>query len=97
MSLSSVCVVSNALRLNFFKPILKADNTEEENEMVTVIKVQGMMCPHCEARVKSVLEAIEGVSKAAPNHKKGVVKVEFDAPVDVQLLKDAINEAGYKA
>ena len=97
MSLSSVCVVSNALRLNFFKPILKSDNTEEENEMVTVIKVQGMMCPHCEARVKSVLEAIEGVSKAAPNHKKGVVKVEFDAPVDVQILKNVINEAGYKA
>ena len=99
MSLSSVCVVTNALRLNFFKPIKKLENTEREEEdgMVTVIKVSGMMCPHCEARVKSALEAIEGVKEAKPNHKRGLVKVVFDKEVDIDSLKATITEAGYKA
>ena len=106
MSLSSVCVVSNALRLNFFKPLLKKSNSKNKNEnminneenddMGLVLKVSGMMCPHCEARVKSVLEAIEGVEKATPNHKKGIVKVKFDAPADILAIKSAITEAGYK-
>ncbi len=100
MSLSSVCVVTNALRLNFFKPINKQEiqeiQVEEENDdMVTVIKVSGMMCPHCEARVKSVLEAIEGVEKASPSHKKGIVKIKFDAPAEISTIKNAIKEAGY--
>ena len=64
--------------------------------MGLVLKVSGMMCPHCEARVKSVLEAIEGVEKATPNHKKGIVKVKFDAPADILAIKSAITEAGYK-
>ena len=101
MSLSSVCVVTNALRLNLFKPLFKKTKNEEieaeEDEMVTVIRVSGMMCPHCEARVKTALEAIEGVEKATPSHKKGVVKVKFDAPATVSQIKSAITEAGYSA
>ncbi len=106
MSLSSVCVVSNALRLNFFKTLSKKSknddnnsdtmNSEEDNEMGLVLKVSGMMCPHCEARVKSVLEALDGVEKATPNHKKGIVKIKFDAPADISIIKSAITEAGYK-
>lgn len=65
--------------------------------MVTIIKVKGMMCGHCEARVKAALEKIEGVKEAVPNHKKNIVKVTFDAPCDVDALKAAIIEAGYEA
>ena len=103
MSLSSVCVVTNALRLNFFKSVQASNgvkinlNNEEEKEMTAVIKVSGMMCPHCEARVKEVLEKIDGVKKATPNHKKGIVTVVLDDGCDVAILKSAINEAGYKA
>ena len=98
MSLSSVCVVTNALRLNFFKALYKSNEPSEaeEDDMVTVIKVSGMMCPHCEARVKEALEKIEGVEKASPNHKKGLVKVKFDVPADISTIKGAITEAGYK-
>jgi Cu2+-exporting ATPase len=56
-----------------------------------------MMCPHCEARVKEVLEKIDGVKKATPNHKKAIVTVVLDDGCDVAILKSAINEAGYKA
>lgn len=106
MSLSSFCVVTNALRLNFFKPVRKkgvdnAENIEEineykENEMVTVLKVSGMMCPHCEARVKKALEAIDGVKEAKPNHKKGIVKITFDSGVDIDVLKATVSAEGYK-
>ncbi|MBO5375204.1 MAG: heavy metal translocating P-type ATPase [Clostridia bacterium] len=98
MSLSSVCVVTNALRLNFFKALKgSSEPTDtEEDDMVTVIKVSGMMCPHCEARVKEALEKIEGVEKASPSHKKGLVKVKFDAPADISTIKSTIAEAGYK-
>ncbi|MBR2295819.1 MAG: heavy metal translocating P-type ATPase [Clostridia bacterium] len=102
MSLSSVCVVTNALRLNFFK-MLKLDKNEnieneideEDNGMSIVLKVSGMMCPHCEARVKSALEAIEGVKEAKPNHKKSIVKISVDGEVDMQALKNAITACGY--
>lgn len=102
MSLSSVCVVTNALRLNFFK-MLKLDKNEnieneideEDDEMSIVLKVSGMMCPHCEARVKSALEAIEGVKEAKPNHKKSIVKISVDGEVDMQALKNAITACGY--
>lgn len=107
MSLSSFCVVTNALRLNLFKTVnssnqskkspKKINQNESEDKMVTIIKVKGMMCGHCEARVKAALEKIEGVKEAAPNHKKNIVKVTFDAPCDVDALKAAIIEAGYEA
>lgn len=104
MSLSSFCVVMNALRLNFFKPIKRLESIEneetEDDEMVTVLKVSGMMCPHCEARVKSALEAVEGIKEAKPNHKKGIVKISFDKGANIEALVDmakkTVTDAGYK-
>lgn len=98
MSLSSFCVVSNALRLNF-KDIYSHNNfktAKEKKSMEITLKIDGMMCPHCEARVKSVLEEIDGVLEAIPSHteKKAVVKLSKD--VDVEILNSAIIDAGYK-
>ena len=114
MSLSSISVVSNALRLNLWKPKFATEagvspdfkpivnncyqTNNEENEdrtMEFVIKVNGMMCPHCEARVKKVLEQIEGVTAATPDHKAGIVTVQADASVALAALEAAITEQGY--
>ncbi len=93
MSLSSVCVISNALRLNFFK----TNNISKEKKiMQAVLKVEGVMCPHCEARVKKALEDIVGVIEAAPNHKTGEVIVKHNADISIDVLKTAVNEQGYK-
>ncbi|MBE6663571.1 MAG: heavy metal translocating P-type ATPase [Ruminococcaceae bacterium] len=104
MSLSSFCVVTNALRLNLFrekkayKRKKKALNIERvENKMEIELKVEGMMCPHCEARVKSVLEAIDGVAMASPSHKKSNVVIKLSKEVDSQLLISTIESQGYKA
>lgn len=113
MSLSSVSVVSNALRLNLWKPKKMCVKTEEcketltnniikeeinevkENETVTVvIKVDGMMCPHCEARVKKACETVEGVTLATPSHTEGTVILEMSADV-TEACKSAITDAGY--
>ena len=114
MSLSSFSVVSNALRLNLWKPgeklqsgdISKENLTnndkletiqEKENEKMTVIiKVEGMMCPHCEARVKKACEAIDGVTLATPSHEKGEVTVEMTSDVSSQCV-EAIVAQGYEA
>lgn len=108
MSLSSFCVVSNALRLNFIKihspkrdkkikSVHKAEPTMEDKTMKeTIIKVKGMMCPHCEARVKSALEEIEAVESAVPSHEKGEVKIALSAEVDNAVLEKAIENAGYE-
>lgn len=110
MSLSSVCVVTNALRLNLWKArececgnidnkvIEITENTEEkeENQVKRVYKVSGMMCPHCEARVKSVCEAIEGVKLATPSHKDGTVEIECLDTVTDEAVKSAITNAGYE-
>ena len=102
MSLSSICVVSNALRLNFVR--LDGNiNKLEENEMfgrkndgLTVeIKIDGMMCPHCEGRVKKALEALEQVKEAAVSHKKGNAVITLNTETDVQILKNTVEEAGY--
>lgn len=92
MSLSSVCVVTNALRLNTFE-FEKKKRIKEKNTM-TVIKVKGMMCPHCEAAVKSALESVSGVKNAVADHKKGTVTVDGDAPLEV--LKQTIVAKGYE-
>lgn len=97
MSLSSVCVVSNALRLNLFKPY-KADmkeNITEAKEM-KVMKIEGVMCEHCEARIKSALEAVKGVKSAEVSHKTGEAKIETAAHMDDVLLTSAVEDAGYK-
>ena len=97
MSLSSFCVVTNALRLNFVK--LYAQNTinkKEENIMEKVIKVEGMMCPHCEAHVKKALEEIPGVVSAVASHTAGTATVTLSADVDVAILRAAVEAQGYK-
>ena len=70
--------------------------TETENTMTKIISVEGMMCPHCEARVKKVLEAIGGVSLATPSHTDKKVVVELSAPTADEVLIAAITDAGYE-
>ena len=93
MSLSSFSVVMNALSLNvqnIFKKISK-----ENKKMSKVFKGSGMMCPHCEAHVKSALEAIDGVESAVASHKEGSVTVTLSKEVSDTVIKDAIVKAGY--
>ncbi len=59
------------------------------------MKIEGMMCPHCEARVKAALEAIDGVESAAVSHETGSADVTLSFPVDDAVLKDAVEKAGY--
>ena len=111
MSLSSFCVVANALRLNLWRPKQCADisqdckdnaaNVTDINEiqekvedMTVTIKVEGMMCPHCEARVKKACESVEGVSLATPSHTEGTVVVVMTDDVSDKCRK-AIADAGY--
>ena len=98
MSLSSFCVVTNALRLNFAKiygkskPIL----ISEEKKMEKTIKVEGMMCPHCEAHVKKALEALEGVEVAVASHEKKTVTLTLSHDVSDLEIKNVITSEGYK-
>lgn len=102
MGLSSFCVVSNALRLNLVKPYsnkkdkhINKDNKERiEKEMK--IKVNGMMCAHCEAHVKKALEAIEGIETAVASHEENLVTIVKSADVEESLIKTAVEEAGYE-
>lgn len=90
MSLSSVCVVSNALRLNFIS--LK---NERKRKMKKTIKIEGMMCEHCERRVKNLLENIDEVVSAEVSHKNGTAVVTLSADVASVALKAAIEAEGY--
>ena len=105
MSLSSFCVVSNALRLNLFK-LRDAShdhkrNThlkeirEETNSMEKTMKIKGMMCGHCEATVKKALEAVPGVSEAKVSHENGTAVVTLSALVDDSVLKNAVEAKDY--
>ena len=107
MSLSSFCVVSNALRLNLFKlrdarhdhkhvKHSKKHEVKEKNEMEKTMKITGMMCGHCEARVKKVLEAVEGVAEAKVSHEAGTAVVTLNAPVEDAVLKKAVEDQDYK-
>ena len=124
MSLSSFCVVTNALRLNLVKirdarrdrrmknavtgeivPKNAAPDREDTNNsnngkegqtMKKVMKIEGMMCPHCEARVKKALEAIDGVASAAPSHEKAEAVLELSKPVADAVLIAAVTDAGYE-
>ena len=104
MSLSSFSVVTNALRLNFFnirkKSFLnkssKNKNKKEKEKMEITIKIEGMMCPHCEAHVKKALEAIDGVEIAVPSHQNNQAVVTLNKEVPVETLHAAITESGYK-
>ncbi len=96
MSMSSVFVVSNALRLRFFKADKKEKTVQiqEEIKMETVIKVNGMMCVHCKARVESVCKGVAGVENAEVDLQEKTVTVTGNA--DVNALKKAIVDAGYE-
>ena len=130
MSLSSFCVVTNALRLNLFKlhdaskdkplkqkalapaePIVvpgaeepkacSISNREdcgcnEEGRIDLVMNIEGMMCEHCEAHVKKALKAIDGVKSAEASHKAGKCDVVLSHSLDANILKSAVEEAGYK-
>lgn len=103
MSLSSFCVVSNALRLNFFDirrsdrdKKIKKHNHKESKTMEKTLKVEGMMCGHCEATVKKALEAIDGVSAAEADHVKGTATVTLTKDVPTEVLKKAIEDKDYK-
>lgn len=102
MSLSSFCVVSNALRLNF-KDIRNAkkdkkikSKVKEKKTMQITMKIEGMMCPHCEANVKKTLEEFAEVREAVVNHKDGTAIVTLDADLGVDTLKKAVEDKGYK-
>jgi Cu2+-exporting ATPase len=105
MSLSSFCVVTNALRLNF-ADIHRADKdrkikqkhikfTEEEKTMTKTITIEGMMCSHCEAAVKKALEAVGGVENAEVSHEKGTAVVTLSADVADEVLKKAVEDKEY--
>ncbi len=103
MSLSSFCVVTNALRLNLFKLYetkhdkkIKQVKREEIKEMTKTMKIEGMMCGHCEARVKKTLEAIDGVTEAVVSHEAGTAVVTLASDVADEVLKDAVEAQDYK-
>ncbi len=97
MSLSSFCVVTNALRLNLIKFNKKIDNKKENNAMQKTIKIEGMMCPHCEARVKRVLEALPEITLAEVSFKLGTAVITLTSDVSDERLKSLIEEQDYKA
>lgn len=107
MSLSSFSVVTNALRLNFFK--MKDNGTEskpkekpnittekEKEKMTKTMTIKGMMCGHCEMHVKKALEALDGVVSAEPSHQTGTAVVTLEKDVPNELLKKAVEEQDYE-
>lgn len=103
MSLSSFCVVTNALRLNFLdirstKKDKKVKNKQiKENEtMEKTLKIEGMMCGHCEAHVKKALEALSEVDEAIVSHEAGTAVVKLNSKVADDVLKKAVEDEGYK-
>lgn len=104
MSLSSVCVVSNALRLNLFKVhSTKRDkkikqieiHLKESSSMKKTVKIDGMMCPHCEAAIKKALEAFPQVDEAVASHEAGTAVLTLNADLADKDIKTAVEDAGY--
>ena len=102
MSISSFCVVSNALRLNLFDIYnsakdkkIKSKSERKSFSMQKTIKIEGMMCGHCEATVKKTLEAVSGVESAEVSHKKGTAVVELNTAVSDDILKKAVEDKDY--
>ena len=110
MSLSSFCVVTNALRLNLFKvhgnshdkkitPVelnLKREEIKEKENMTKTMKIEGMMCSHCEKAVKTALEALDGVAQAVPSHEENKAVLTLTDDVDNALLKQTVEALDYK-
>lgn len=108
MSLSSFCVVTNALRLNtvnihkketskkYLIRLVDINISEKEEESLTkTIKIDGMMCSHCEATVKKALESIDGVAQVTPNHTEKKADITLTKDVDTAVLEQAVIDAGY--
>ena len=107
MSLSSFCVVTNALRLNLFdlhdarrdhkraSHLKEVPEIKEETTMKKTISIEGMMCAHCEATVKKALEALPEVTEAVVSHTAGTAVVTLSAPVDDAALKAAVEAKDY--
>ncbi len=106
MSLSSFCVVTNALRLNLFKMYdaskdkkikhkKESKKKQEESTMTKTMKIEGMMCGHCEARVKKTLESIDGVKEAVVSHEAGTAVVTLEKEVADEVLKNAVEAQDY--
>ena len=104
MSLSSFFVVSNALRLNMFDVHSSKHDKKRENVLVEsgcegstiTVKIKGMMCGHCEARVKKALEELDFIDEAVTSHEKGTAVLTVTGTVDEKRLKKAVTDAGYK-
>ena len=114
MSLSSFCVVSNALRLNLFRmhdasrdkkiknaitePLIaeNVNESEEDKNMTKTMEIKGMMCEHCEARVKKTLEKLDGVETAQVSHEAGTAIVTLSADVADETLKKAVEDQDYE-
>lgn len=108
MSLSSFCVVTNALRLNLFrihdashdKPLKNAldhIDTGLSDDLTTItVKIKGMMCPHCENRIKTAFEALPEVEEASASHEKGTAVLKATADIPADVLKKTVTDAGYK-
>ena len=111
MSMSSLFVVTNALRLNLFNvydtsrdkmggEIINITEHSEENEggntMTKTVNIEGMMCAHCEANVKKALEALDGIESAVVSHESGTAVIELSKDVDDDLIKQAIEDKDYK-
>lgn len=107
MSLSSFSVVTNALRLNFFemhdskrdhkiKNKLKITIEKETKPMEKTLKIEGMMCGHCEMHTKKALEALEGVTKAEVSYKTGTAVVTLEKNISDDILKQAVVDQGYQ-
>ncbi len=103
MSLSSFCVVSNALRLNLFdvydakkdKKRVNSSKKKETKNMEKTMKIEGMMCSHCEARVKKCLEALPEVDGAEVSHEKGTAVVSLNAEISNDVLKNTVEAQDY--
>ena len=116
MSLSSFCVVTNALRLNLFpmydaardrkietgiregETLLEAQymKERENNAMEKLMVIEGMMCMHCEARVKKTLEALDGVAEAVVSHEAGTAVVKMNTEIADEILKNAVEAQDYE-
>ncbi len=103
MSLSSFCVVTNALRLNLLRihdakrdHVIKRKKKVEEKEMKKTMTIEGMMCGHCEARVKKCLEALPQVEEAVVSHENNTAVISLNEDIDNDVLKKTVEEQDYK-
>ncbi|MBR5016857.1 MAG: metal-transporting ATPase, partial [Spirochaetia bacterium] len=94
MSLSSLTVCMNALRLNLSG--VRKENKNRSGDMKKTVKIEGMMCPHCEANVKKTLEALGNVASAEVSHKAGTAVLSLSGDVDDAVIKKAVEDKGYK-